>query len=61
VHREQQERKTLIKSLIEQPFYLALSARTRLSLVRKVEAGVALSTAVFYLKALQWIKTGRID
>jgi hypothetical protein len=61
VHREQKERKTLIKSLIDQPFYLALNARTRLSLVRKVEAGVALSTAVFNLKVLHWVKTGKID
>ena len=61
MHREQKERKTLIKSLIEQPFYLALNARTRLSLVRKVEDGVALSTAVFHLKVLQWVKTGRIE
>lgn len=61
MHREQDERKALIKSLMEQPFYLELNARSRLRLVKKVEAGVALSTAVFHLKIWQWLRTGKID
>ncbi len=58
---EQEKKKALIKSLMEQPFYLELNAASRLRLVRKVEAGVPLSTAAFHLKVWQWLRTGKID
>jgi hypothetical protein len=61
VHQRQEERKTLIKNLIDQPFYWALNARSRLSMVRKIEEGLDLSTVLFHMKVLLWIKTGRID
>lgn len=60
MQQEQEDRKTLIRTLLDQPFYLALNARLRLNLVRKMEDGLELSTVVFHMKAWHWIKTGKI-
>ena len=54
------ERKLLVKNLIDQPSYLALNARLRLGLIRKLEEGLDLSTAMFHVKVLYWIKTGKL-
>ena len=54
------ERKIVVKYLIDHPTYFTLSAPMRLSLIRKVEEGLDLSAAVVHLKALYWIKTGKL-
>lgn len=61
MHHPQGERKSLIRSLLDHPIYLSMDVRKRLSLIRKVEEGLNLSTALFHLKALRWIKTGKLD
>lgn len=55
------ERKLLVRSLIDHPTYLALNARLRLGLIRKLEEGLDLSVARFYMKVLYWIKTGKMS
>ncbi|MDI6812589.1 MAG: hypothetical protein QME75_14635 [Deltaproteobacteria bacterium] len=53
------QRKLLVRNLIEQPSYLALSARLRLGLIKKLEEGLDVSAALFHAKVLHWVKTGK--
>lgn len=55
-----EQRKRLVKQLMENPAYLALGARRRLKLIRKIEAGLGLSAARFQMQVWHWIKTGKI-
>lgn len=60
MYNQSLERKILVRNLIDHPTYFTLSARKRLYLIRKVEAGLELSTALFHMKALHWVKTGKL-
>lgn len=53
-------RKGLIRELMENPAYLAMGARRRLKLIKEIEAGLELPAARFRIKALHWIKTGKL-
>jgi hypothetical protein len=54
------QRRLLVKNLIEHPSYLALNARARLGLIKKLEAGLDVSAALFQAKVLYWVKTGKL-
>ncbi len=56
-----QARRETIRSLMVYPSYFALPARERLILIRKVEAGLQASTIALYLRARNWVKTGKIE
>lgn len=38
---------------------MALSARLRLGLIKKLEEGLDVSAALFHAKVLHWVKTGK--
>jgi hypothetical protein len=53
-------RREAIRNLMAHPSYFTLRAPERLSLIRKAEAGIPGSTLSFWLKALYWVKTGKL-
>jgi hypothetical protein len=54
-------RRSAIKSLMAHPAYFMLPQSQRLRFIRKLEAGLEASTAVFLLKAHNWVKTGKLE
>ncbi len=53
-------RRRAIKSLMAHPAYFRLPQAKRLILIRKLEAGLQVSTAAFLLTAHIWVQTGKL-